>query len=271
MIQGVKMRTKIIVILTIVLLSAFVGCKRKADTMPSPETTAAITTYAPLPTFKEVFRVLDQLQAKDISAAIPTKLYKTKQEEVRNAFSLGLLTADATLAAKGHNKNKLSDISSAMMNLTTLLGLESEVNQMGADLKTLIEKEQWQELESTLDAHKKKVEDKLWEMESYDNYILMLMGGWVEAANRVAWLLKQNYSAEKTKVLDQKGTFNSLIGNLKNIKAEHIKGQPAFQESIGLMEQIKAVIDTDKDKTYTAEQLDQIINLTEQVKAAFQK
>ncbi|GAB1365642.1 hypothetical protein MASR1M36_05130 [Candidatus Cloacimonadaceae bacterium] len=265
------MRTKVILILAVVILAILIGCKKKADTMPSKETTAAITTYAPLPTFKEVFRVLDQLQAKDISAAIPSKLYKAKQEEVRNAFSLGLLTADATLASKGRNKARLNDISSAMMNLTTLLGLENEVNQMGADLKTLIEKEQWQDLEATLDAHKQKVEDKLWEMESYDNYTLMLMGGWVEAANRVAWLIKQNYSPEKTKVLDQKGTFSSLIGNLKNIQAEHIKGQPAFQEALGLMEQLKAVIDSDKEKTYTPEQLDQIINLTEQVKTAFQK
>ena len=77
------MRTKLIIILAIVLLIALAACKKKAETMPSPETTAAITTYAPLPTFKEVFRALDKLQTKDISAAIPAKLYKSKQEEVQ--------------------------------------------------------------------------------------------------------------------------------------------------------------------------------------------
>ncbi len=265
------MKTRIIIVLAMLVMVAIVGCKKKADTLPSEEVTAAITTYAPLPTFKEVFRVLDQLQVKDISAAIPTSLYKTKQEEVRNAFSLGLLTADATLAAKGRNKARLGDISAQMMNLTTLIGLESEVNQMGADLKTLIEKEKWDELEQALDVHKKRVEDKLWDSESYDNYTLMLMGGWVEAANRVAWLLKQNYSAEKTKVLDQKGTFNSLVGNLKQIKAEHIVNQPEFKEALALVEQIKTVIDTDTNNTYTQAQLDELIKLTEQVKSSFQK
>ncbi|MDD4309098.1 MAG: hypothetical protein PHO32_01845 [Candidatus Cloacimonetes bacterium] len=265
------MKTRIIVILTLVILVGMVGCKKKSSKLPDSETTAAITTYAPLPAFKEVFRVLDQIQVKDISAAIPATLYKTKQEEVRNAFSLGLLTADATLAAKGRNKARLGDISSQMMNLTTLIGLESEVNQMGADLKVLIEKEQWDQLEQTLDTHKKKVEDRLWDLESYDTYTLMLMGGWIEAANRVAWLLKQNYAAEKTKVLDQKGTFNSLIGNLKNIKSEHITSQPAFKEALGYVEQVKTVIDADNNKTYTVEQLDKIISLTDQVKAAFQK
>lgn len=265
------MKTRLLIVLTIVVLVGMFGCKKKVDKLPSAETAAAITTYAPLPSFKEVFRVLDQIQVKDISAAIPTTLYKAKQEEVRNAFSLGLLTADATLAAKGRNKARLSDISSQMMNLTTLLGLESEVNQMGADLKSLIEKEKWEDLEAALDAHKKKVEDKLWEMESYDNYTLMLMGGWVEAANRVSWLIKQNYSAEKTKVLEQKGTFNSLVGNLNNIKAEHIVQQPAFKEALGYVGELKTIIDSDTEKTYTKEQLDQIIKLTDQVKAVFQK
>lgn len=265
------MRRLIVIILMVVILLGMAACKKKADTLPDAETAAAITTYAPLPSFQEVFRVLDQLQVKDISAAIPTTLYKAKQEEVRNAFSLGLLTADATLAAKGRNKARLADISAQMMNLTTLLGLESEVNQMGAELKTLIEKEKWNDLELALDAHKKKVEDKLWEMESYDNYTLMLMGGWVEAANRVSWLIKQSYSADKTKVLDQKGTFNSLLGNLNSIKAEHIVSQPAFKEALAAVEKVKVIINSDTDKTYTAEQLDQIILLTDQVKAAFQK
>ncbi|PKN73089.1 MAG: hypothetical protein CVU50_04865 [Candidatus Cloacimonetes bacterium HGW-Cloacimonetes-3] len=265
------MKTRIIIVLAMLVMVAIVGCKKKAETLPDAEVTAAITTYAPLPTFKEVFRVLDQLQVKDISAAIPTTLYKAKQEEVRNAFSLGLLTADATLAAKGRNKARLGDISAQMMNLTTLIGLEDEVNQMGADLKTLIAKEKWDELEQALDVHKKRVEDKLWDSESYDNYTLMLMGGWVEAANRVAWLLKQNYSAEKTKVLDQKGTFNSLVGNLKQIKAEHIVNQPEFKEALAFVEQIKGVIDADTDKTYSQAQLDEIIKITEQVKTSFQK
>lgn len=265
------MKTRLIIVLTVLVLVSIMGCKKKANTLPAEEVSAAITTYAPLPTFKEVFRVLDQLQVKDITAAIPATLYKTKQEEVRNAFTLGVLTADATLAAKGRNKARLGDISSQMMNLTALLGLENEVNQMGADMKTLIEKEKWEDLEKALDVHKQKVEDKLWDSESYDNYTLMLMGGWVEAANRVAWLIKQNYSADKTKVLDQKGTFNSLVGNLKQIKAEQIVNQPEFKEALSLVEQIKAIIQADKDKTYSLQQLDEIIKLTDQVKTAFQK
>jgi len=265
------MKIRVILILAIVILIGLVGCKKKADTLPSKETAEAITTYAPLPSFREVFRVLDDLQVKDISSAVPTKLYKTQQEEVRNAFSLGVLTADAVLAAKGRDRVRLTEISSQMMNLTTLLGLDNEVNQMGANLKTMIEQQKWDELEKALDAHKKMVEDKLWEMENYDNYTLMLMGGWMEAANRVAWLIQKDYKPERTAILVQKGTFSSLLGNLKQIKAEQIVNQPAFKEALTSVEQLKSVIDTDNNKSYSKEQIDQIIKLSEQVKTAFQK
>lgn len=131
--------------------------------------------------------------------------------------------------------------------------------------------QKWEELEQALDTHKKMVEDKLWEMESYDNYTLMLMGGWVEAANRVAWLINKDYQPEKTAVLVQKGTFDSLLGNLKQIKAEHIVSQPAFMEALAATEQLKAVIDADNNKVYTADQIKEILKLSEQVKTAFQK
>jgi hypothetical protein len=264
------MKVRIILAILLVAMLFSVGCKQKDKSMPDPAIAAEIPTFAPLPSFKQVYEVLDQLQAKDISAAVPNELYQTKQEEVRNAFSLGLLTADAVLAAKGRNSNKQKDISAMMMNLTSLLGLESEVNRMGDDLRTMIQKQQWDELDKALDAHKKDVEDKLWATENYDNYTIMLLGGWVEAANRVAWLLQQNYDAERSKVLVQKGTFNHLVSNMKSIKTPHIVEQDAFKEALVKLEAVQEIINNDTNGTYTKEQIDSIIQGTNAVKAAFQ-
>lgn len=263
---------KVRITLAILLLTMLVSfaCKKKADNMPAPEVAEQVVTYAPLPSFKEVYAVLDQLQAKDISAAVPAELYITNQEEVRNAFSLGLLTADAVLAARGRNSGKLKDISAQMMNLTTLLGLESEVNRMGDDLRTMIQKQQWEELDKALDTHKKDVEDKLWETENYDNYTIMLLGGWVEAANRVAWLLQQKYDLERSKVLAQKGTFNHLVSNMKMITTPHIIEQAAFQEALKHLVSVQEIINSDTDGSYSKAQIDSIIKGTEAVKAAFQ-
>ncbi|MCB5262694.1 MAG: hypothetical protein LHW64_01590 [Candidatus Cloacimonetes bacterium] len=265
------MKTRIVIAMVLILLLSLVACKKKVPQVPSDELAEQQITYAPLPSFKEVYVALDQVQVKDISAAVPTTIYKTKQEEVRNAFSLGLLTADAVLAAKGRNKSKLTDISASMMNLTSLLGLESEVNRLGDQMKKMIENEQWEELDKALDFHKGDVEGKLWESENFDNYTLMLLGGWVEAANRVAWLIHQDYNAERTSVLAQKGTFNSLVQNMQQISTPHIVEQEAFTKSIELLKDVKAIIDSDQNKVYTKDQLKLIITKTDEIKAVFQK
>ncbi len=264
------MKGRIILVILLLAMLMSTACKKKADSMPDPEIAEQIVTYAPLPSFKQVYVVLDQLQANDISEAVPTKLYETKQEEVRNAFSLGVLTADAVLAARGRNSRKLQDISTQMMNLTGLLGLESEVNRMGDELRNMIEKRDWEALDSALDIHKKDVENKLWESENYDNYTIMLLGGWIEAANRVAWLLQQDYDAERSKVLSQKGTFNHLVSNMKTIDTPHITEQEAFQSALKHLVALQAIINSDTNGSYTKEQIDTIIEGTEAIKNAFQ-
>lgn len=265
------MKTRLIIAVIALSLLFSWGCKKKADQLPDEEMASMITTFAPLPSFKEVYASLDQVQVKDIAAAVPTEIFKTKQEEVRNAFSLGLLTADAVLAAKGRDKNKLRDISAQMMSLTGLLGLESEVNRLGDEMKTMIEKSDWDGLDKALDFHKEDVESALWEAENYDNYTLMLMGGWIEAANRIAWLVDQDYSAERTKVLAQKGTFNHLHSNLKQIKSEHVVEQAAFQTALENVQELRELINSDQDGVYNKEQIKSIIELTGNIKAAFQE
>jgi len=265
------MRKQVWFIIPLIILIVIGGCKKKAHTLPDKETANAITAYAPIPSYKEVFRFLDKYQAKEISAAIPDELYKTKQEDVRNAFSLGVISVDAILSAKGQNKKRLNQYYSQMLDLTSVLGLDEEVNQISPNLKKHINEGQWLELETAIDAHKKKVEDIFWEKEIFDYYTLLQLGSWIEATNRTAWLIQQNYSVEHTRALHQKEAFQNIIANMNNIDSEAIVNQPEFQEVMGLVQQLKAIIDADYEKTYTSEQLDQIISLTNQIKETFQK
>ncbi|MDD3535835.1 MAG: hypothetical protein PHC50_06815 [Candidatus Cloacimonetes bacterium] len=267
------MKTRIVFMLLLValLISSF-ACKKKTDdTQPGDDIAAAIVSFAPLPSFKTVYEVLDHLNVKDISSAVPHELYKTKQEEMRNAFSLGVLTADAILAARGRNSAKLKDISSQMLSLTGLLGLDNELSQMGDELKGLIEKQEWDKLDDALDHYKKSVEDILFEKENFDNYTLMILGGWMEAANRVAWLVSQNYSEEYSRVLGQKGTFNSLVGNMKEIDTEHYTEQEAFKTSLKHLIALQEIISSDIEGSYNKNQLTTIIEGTSDIKKAFQK
>lgn len=267
------MKKVMLVLLAVLIIFSATSCKGKKEAakLPDEQIKSQIPAYAPLPSFKEVFRALGEVPAKDYSAVIPQKLFKTKQEGPRNAFALGVLTADAVLAAKARNKAKLSEISVEMMNLTTLLNLEEEINRMGANLKTLIEQEKWDELDTSLDTVKKSVEDKLWELDNYEYYTLMILGGWTEALGGVTKLLAQNYKPEITKAISQKGTWNSLAGNFELISTPAIKDSAPYKAAAPHILKVRDIINTDSNNTYTKEQLQELITATDQIKAAFQQ
>jgi hypothetical protein len=263
------MKKALIVMMAVLLTLACFSCKGKDSKLPQGEVKPSM--YAPLPSFKEVFRTLDQLKVSDVSASLPVEVYKTPQEEAHNAFALGVLTADAVLAAKGRNKAKLMDISAQMMALTPLLKLEDEINQLGARTKILIEQNNWEELDANLDQIKKTVEDKLWEMENYENYTLMIFGGWTEAANRVAWMISQNYDPKQTEILAQEGQWNLLVQNLDLVSSEFIKNSPAFQKSVPIAKEVQTLLKANTDKTYGKEQLEQLIAKTQAIREAYQR
>jgi len=267
------MKRMLLIFLAILISLSVVSCKgrKEAAKLPDEAIKSQVPTYAPLPSFKEVFRALGEVPAKDYAAVIPQTLFKTKQEEPRNAFALGVLTADAVMAAKARNKKRLSDISVEMMNLTTLLRLEDEINRMGAELKTLIENEKWEELDASLDGVKKSVEDKLWELENYEHYTLMILGGWTEALGNVSKLLAQNYKVESTKSINQKGTWNSLAGNWELVSSPAIKDSDSYKSATPHILKIRDIINSDQENTYSKEQLQELITATDQIKAAYQK
>jgi len=239
--------------------------------MPDENIQKQITTFAPLPSFKEVFRTIDVFDVKDIDAATKDPVYKAKQDVPRNCFALGVHTADAIIASRSRNKKRLMELSTEMMKLTAMIGLESEFNRLGDDLKTMIEKEKWEDLENALDTLKREVEDKLWDSGEFDNYTLMLLGGWTQALNRMAFIADRNYKAENSKVLNQKGTWNSLLGNLEAIDKDYLINEEYFVQSKVLAKAVKAVLEADQNTTFTQDQLKELVNLSSKIKAEFQK
>ena len=265
------MKSRILVVIALSLLVLMACNNSEKKKLPDAATAKAVSPYAPLPSFKTVFSALDQVAVKDISAAVPNSLYKTEQEQYRNAFSLGLLTADATLAAKGRNKAKLTEISTEMMNLATLIGLDQEINQMSDQLKTLIDSGKWEELEDTLDKMKEKVENKLYDKGDMEMYTIMILGGWTEAANRVGTLIDKAFNPESTTVLSQEGTWKMMMGNLKDAKNPKLIETEYYKIALAKAGEMQTIIDANTAGKYSQDQVKQMVKLTDEIKAAFAK
>jgi len=264
---------KLTAILAILLI--LVACGKKAQ--PESETTPAaiqpaVKVYSQLPSFKDVFKVLSEFEAREVANAIPGKQFKIATKDVpKSSFNLGTLTADAIIAVRSRDKAKLLDMSKEMLNLSSILGLDQEINLMAAEINAKIEKEQWTELEEALDGIKSKVEDKLYGLDDGDSYTFMLFGGWNEAINRVAYILTKSYDVKKTTVLSQKGTLNTLISNLEKVEDPATLNEMYYKDTLANLREIKLVIDADKDKTYTKDQIKQLFELSDKIKQTIAK
>jgi len=55
------MKTRIILAILLLTMLLCVACKKRDNSRPDPSVAEQVVTFAPLPSFKEVYEVLDQL------------------------------------------------------------------------------------------------------------------------------------------------------------------------------------------------------------------
>jgi hypothetical protein len=260
-----------LILLAILLVLALTSCKGRRDAakMPTDEIKAQIATYSPLPSFKEAFRLLEDFQTKDYAPGISNQLYRIKPQGPYNAFALGVLTADAAMAAKARNKKQLTSVSAEMMNLCSLMGLETDVKRLSTLLTSNLQQGKWNDVEKTLDYMKKTLEDKLWELEDYEYYTLMILGGWTETLNSLGRLLTANYSPEATKALGHESAWDSMQANFELFTNPAIKDTQTYKDVGELIPKVSQLLAGHTDNTYTKEQVEELTKLTEQIKQAF--
>ena len=224
--------------------------------------------FAPLPSFNEMFSALDYLEIKDYDTALEAGIYKVEEEVYKVAFALGVNTADAIMATKGRNNEKLNEIAQLMISYAKFLGLSEEILRLGDELHTLIRRNQWDDLLLSLERYREEVEIALYESRQYDLFTMMQLGGWTQGLNRTAYLLMHNYQRDKTGIIDQKGILNSLINNMGNIRDEYLREADYHSQSLEMYHMIRDIIYS-YEGTYPPEAIEELYTLTDKIKSSF--
>jgi hypothetical protein len=224
--------------------------------------------FAPLPSFNQMFSALDYLDIRDFDMALEREVFKVDEEVYQVAFALGVNTADAIMATKGRNSEKLNQIASLMINYARFLGLSEEILKLGEELHRMVESGDWDMLIDSLERYREEVELSLYESRQYDLFTMMQLGGWTQGLNRTAYLLTNNYNREKSSIIDQKGILNSLINNLEHVRDEHLHEQEYYALSNELYHQIRDIIYAEEN-VYSEEAVRELYNLTDTIKKTF--
>jgi|SRR5690554_5757680 len=224
--------------------------------------------FAPLPSFNQMFSALDYLDIRDYDMALEREVYKVEEEVYQVAFALGVNTADAIMATKGRNSEKLNEIASIMINYAKFLGLSEEILKLGDELHRMVESGEWDRLMDSLERYREEIELSLYESRQYDLFTMMQLGGWTQGLNRTAYLLTNNYNREKSSIIDQKGILNSLINNLEHVRDDRLHEQEYYVLSNELYHQIRDIIYSE-ERFYSEDAVRELYNLTDMIKKSF--
>jgi hypothetical protein len=143
------------------------------------------------------------------------------------------------------------------------------VKRLSTLLTGNLQQGKWNDVEKTLDYMKKTLEDKLWELEDYEYYTLMILGGWTEALNGLGRTLTANYSPEATKALGHESAWDSMQANFELFANPAIKDTQTYKDVGELIPKVSQLLAGHTDNTYTKEQVEELTKLTEQIKQAF--
>lgn len=257
---------KIIVVLLVVI--ALAACNRKT---PKQEDTIVRTEsrFFPVPSFIDLFATLDYLQRADFDNVIP-ETYNTQITDVYNAsFYLGNLTADAIIATKARNKTKLSNIAHAMIDYSKMIGVNQEVLKLADELMVLIQQDQWDELQNSLDKYKTEIERSLYGSQQFDLMTLVQAGGWTEGIYCMTEFILQNYKNDTTRILNQKGIVDNLVKNLQQMENQDLYEEAWFKSLVAGYDKIYSIINVQGKETFTKEEIKNLHTISAGIKSGF--
>ncbi len=255
----------LIIMLIVVTLSA---CGKK---VPKQEQAIVRTEdrFFPVPSFIDLFATLDYLQRADYDNVIPD-VYNTKINDVYNAaFYLGTLTADAIIATKARNKTKLSNIAHAMIDYSKMIGINVEVLKLADELMLLIQQDQWDALQHSLDKYKVEIERSLYDTQQFDLMTLVQAGGWTEGLYCMTEFIMQNYKNDTTKILNQKGIIDNLVRNLDNMANEELYNEDWFKSLVAGYEKIYSIVKVEGKESFTRNEVSDLRRISKGIKSGF--
>ncbi len=261
------MKQRLFMLLTIAILVWGCGQKKKetekvATPAPAEEIESVPILY--LPPFQTLFTTLNVLETSAFDAALQEEELLPGKDIYISAYALGALTAKAIIATKSRSKSMLKKYASQMIDYSNLIGIHDEILKLADELNEQIKNDDWVTLEKTLDKYKVKVEANLHGMSDYDTLTILQVGGWTEGLNRICYILTNNYEQELTQVINQRAFVNSMIDNMGKFIDESLYEQKFVKTAQKNYKEIKTILYS--GETYSKEQVEKLLKLTEDIK-----
>lgn len=180
-----------------------------------PSLTFVDDSVIPIPL--EIFASLDKLGQQDWGQEIASRPIQLDANRSRTAMLFGLVVSEGFIAVQAKDKEAVKATGREVLRLASSLGVADSVEEHANAIVVSAGKGDWNTTRRELDRTRQTVLDKMKELRDEELVDLVSLGGWLGGTEALAGVLKKNYSAEGSDLLNQidlvkqlKKDFNSL-------------------------------------------------------------
>ena len=262
---------KKVLILLIAGIFLLVGCGKKEEVKAPPKEEVKIQMYVtPTPDFSLILNDLAELGnvnfkriLKNMETAHPKSLDKV-------AFNLGAGVADALVGLKAKDKSSLMDKTKELINYAEVLGVSEKYLKLSDSLRIYVEDEEWKEVENQLEKYKKAILDELFDLESFDQVVMIQYGGWIRGLQNVSDIMYKDIKDKNaTKMLANKTIVKALLHDLPLITDQKVLTSDYYKLSLENVNKISEIIIGSEDGTFNQDQVKQLHDLAQTITKSF--
>lgn len=158
-------------------------------------------TVIPLPL--EIFASLDKLGKQDWGDTLENRDVRRFPDRSRSALLFGLVVSDGFIAVQAKDREAVKRIGRDVLNLSNVLGVNNEVAGHANAVMMEADKGEWSNVRMELDRTRQTVLDQMRKNRDEEMANLVSLGGWLGGTKALAQILRVNYTAEGSDLLNQ--------------------------------------------------------------------
>jgi hypothetical protein len=156
-----------------------------------------------IPVPSEIFTVLDKLGDPDWKKEINTENRPKFSDRSDIALLMGAVVADGFIAVQAEDAKSVENVGRDVLDLAKALGVQEAVLPHCNAIQDAAKTNNWEVVRKELDATQRTVRERMEKMKDGALAECVSVGGWLRGTEAVTDLISQEFSAEKSELLNQ--------------------------------------------------------------------
>ena len=175
---------------------------KKEMTISEADKQQAMSNYL-VPSPGEILSALDKLDRVEWSQLASYNSSGSYANKYARSLNLGVRIADSFVAINAEDAENFGTMSGLVFDLGRELGISRVLTEKREDLEELASRGSWPEMRAELDNIQGEIKAEVEALGEDDLMVLAGIGGWLEGLRVVSAHLKDNYSEDKSELLNQ--------------------------------------------------------------------